>query len=366
MNTAYTDILSAFPISEEIVNVHPIGNGHINDTFGVQVYNPAGNSEYRYVLQRINHTIFTDVETLQNNIFAVTEHIRHKLKEQGTEDIDRKVLTFIRTKSGEKYLLHDGSYWRLSLFIPDSISYDSITPTLAEEAGRAFGDFQAMLSDIPDGALGETIPNFHKMSFRLQQLDEAIQSDKAGRVAEAQWLIDEIQKRSYDMLIQERLFAEDKLPRRTNHLDTKVNNVLFDTHTDRVLCVVDLDTVMPGFVLSDIGDFIRTAVNTGAEDDEDLDHIQVNMEIFEAYTRGYMDRARSFLTPTEIKLLPYGGRLLTYMQTVRFLTDYLNGDVYYKTRKPQHNLIRSVAQFTFLQRLEAKAEEMDNFMSHWL
>lgn len=362
----YSDILSAFPITEEVIEVLPIGNGHINDTLGIRVRTPEGEEQFRYVLQRINHAIFTDVETLQNNIFAVTEHIRKKLLQQGTEDIDRKVLTFIRTKDGNKYLQHEGSYWRLSLYIPDSKSYESITPQLAEEAGRAFGDFQSMLSDLPDGILGETIPDFHKMSFRLQQLHDATVENKAGRVIEVQWLLDELEKRSESMLIQERLFEEGKLPRRTNHLDTKVNNVLFDAKSDKVLCVVDLDTVMPGFVLSDIGDFIRTAVNTGSEDDENLDNIQVNMEIFEAYTRGYMDRAKAFLTPQEIQLLPYGGRLLTYMQTVRFLADYINGDVYYKTHKPKHNLIRSIAQFTFLQRLEEKSAEMDHFMSQWL
>lgn len=196
----YTEILSAFPISEKVVEVTPIGNGHINDTLGVKVLTSEGQEEIRYVLQRINHAIFTDVETLQNNIFAVTEHIRKKLEEQGVTDLDRKVLTFIRTNSGDKYLHHDGSYWRLSLFIPGAKSDDSITPALAEEAGRAFGDFQAMLADIPEGVLGETIPNFHKMSFRLQQLDEAIAANKAGRLDESQWLVDQINKRRENML----------------------------------------------------------------------------------------------------------------------------------------------------------------------
>ena len=179
-------------------------------------------------------------------------------------------------------------------------------------------------------------------------------------------LIDEIDRRAYDMCIQERLYREGKLKKRTNHCDTKVNNMLFDAVTDKVLCVIDLDTVMPGFVLSDIGDFIRTGANTGAEDDENLDNVGVNMEIFKAYTRGYMEKAKSFLTPTEIKLLPYGGRLLTYMQTVRFLTDYINGDTYYKIHYPTHNLVRTKAQFKLLQSLEAHAEEMDAFMNEWL
>jgi Ser/Thr protein kinase RdoA (MazF antagonist) len=178
-------------------------------------------------------------------------------------------------------------------------------------------------------------------------------------------MVGEIEKRAKDMCIQEELYREGKLKKRTNHCDTKVNNIMFDEE-GKVLCVIDLDTVMPGFVLSDIGDFIRTGANTGAEDDENLDNVEVNLEIFEAYTRGYMETAKAFLTPQEIKLLPYGGRLLTYMQTVRFLTDYINGDTYYKIHSPKHNLIRTKAQFKLLLSLEAHAPEMDGFMQTWL
>ena len=216
------------------------------------------------------------------------------------------------------------------------------------------------------GRLGETIPNFHNMEFRLEQFHDAVKSNAAGRLDEVKDLIEEIEKRAEAMCIQERLYREGKLKKRTNHCDTKVNNMMFDAKTDKVLCVIDLDTVMPGFVLSDIGDFIRTGANTGAEDDENLDNVNVNMDIFKAYTRGYMEKAKSFLTPMEITLLPYGGRLLTYMQTVRFLTDYINGDTYYKIHSPKHNLIRTKAQFKLLQSLEAHTDEMDAFMSEWL
>ena len=223
-----------------------------------------------------------------------------------------------------------------------------------------------MLSDIPEGTLGETIPDFHNMEFRLRQFHEAVAANPAGRLEEVKDLVEEIEKRAEAMCIQERLYREGQLKKRTNHCDTKVNNMMFDADSDKVLCVIDLDTVMPGFVLSDIGDFIRTGANTGAEDDENLDNVNVNMEIFKAYTRGYMEKAKAFLTPTEIKLLPYGGRLLTYMQTVRFLTDYINGDTYYKIHSPKHNLIRTKAQFKLLQSLEAHAEEMDQFMNQWI
>lgn len=356
------EILSNFDLKEKVVSAEPFGNGHINDTLKVT----TENGEIKYVLQRINHLIFTNVDMLQNNIHVVTSHIRKKLEEKGEKDIDRKVLTFLPTKDGKQYYFDGDSYWRVCLFIPDSKSYEEVTPELSYEAGKAFGDFQTMLADIPEGTLGETIPNFHNMEFRLQQFHDAIRNNAAGRLDEVKELVDEIEKRAEGMCIQERLYREGLLKKRTNHCDTKVNNILFDAKSDQVLCVIDLDTVMPGFVLSDIGDFIRTAGNTGAEDDENLDNVNVSIPIFQAYTKGYMEKAKAFLTPTEIKMLPYGGRLLTYMQTVRFLTDYLNGDTYYKIHSPKHNLIRTKAQFKLLQSLEAHAAEMDEFMNQWL
>ena len=354
-------ILKQFAIDEDMVSAVPFGNGHINDT--LKVTNSKG--EIKYILQRINHHIFTNVDMLQNNIFTVTSHIRKKLVARGEQDVDRKVLTFIPAKDGKLYHFDGDSYWRVCLFIPRSKSFEEVTPQLSYEAGKAFGDFQTMLSDLPADALGETIPNFHNMEFRLKQFRDAVEANAAGRLEEVKDLVAEIEKRAKDMCIQEELYREGKLKKRTNHCDTKVNNIMFDEE-GKVLCVIDLDTVMPGFVLSDIGDFIRTGANTGAEDDENLDNVEVNLEIFEAYTRGYMETAKAFLTPQEIKLLPYGGRLLTYMQTVRFLTDYINGDTYYKIHSPKHNLIRTKAQFKLLLSLEAHAPEMDGFMQTWL
>jgi hypothetical protein len=354
-------ILKQFAIEEDMVSAVPFGNGHINDT--LKVTNSKG--EIKYILQRINHHIFTNVDMLQNNIFTVTSHIRKKLVARGEQDVDRKVLTFIPAKDGKLYHFDGDSYWRVCLFIPRSKSFEEVTPQLSYEAGKAFGDFQTMLSDLPADALGETIPNFHNMEFRLKQFRDAVEANAAGRLEEVKDLVAEIEKRAKDMCIQEELYREGKLKKRTNHCDTKVNNIMFDEE-GKVLCVIDLDTVMPGFVLSDIGDFIRTGANTGAEDDENLDNVEVNLEIFEAYTRGYMETAKAFLTPQEIKLLPYGGRLLTYMQTVRFLTDYINGDTYYKIHSPKHNLIRTKAQFKLLLSLEAHAPEMDGFMQTWL
>lgn len=360
-NDDYLKILSRYELADHPVEVVPFGNGHINDTLKVI----TDNGEAKYVLQRINHHIFTNVEMLQHNINIVTSHIRKKLEAQGEHDIDRKVLTFLPAENGKSYYFDGESYWRVCLMIPRSQSFEEVNAAFSYEAGKAFGSFQSMLSDIPEGTLGETIPNFHNMEFRLQQFYDAIKTNQVGRLDKVQDMVKEIEKRAKTMCIQEDLYRQGKLKKRTNHCDTKVNNILFDEN-GKVLCVIDLDTVMPGFVLSDIGDFIRTGANTGAEDDENLDNVNVNMEIFKAYTRGYMETAKSFLTPLEISMLPYGGRLLTYMQTVRFLTDYVNGDTYYKTHKPNHNLIRSKAQFRLLQSLEAHTEEMDDFMKAYL
>ncbi|MDR3117839.1 MAG: aminoglycoside phosphotransferase family protein [Mediterranea sp.] len=357
MKNEYLQILDQFNLGGQVKEVTPFGNGHINDTFKTV----APDGESRYILQRINHSIFTRVDILQSNIRTVTSHIRKKLEEKGESDIDRKVLTFLPARDGKNFYCDGKNYWRVCLMIPRSQSFEKITPELACQAGKAFGKFQYMLSDIPKGVLQETIPDFHNMEFRLQQLKGAVVANTAGRLSQVQTLVNEIESRAEGMCIQERLYREGSLKKRINHCDTKVNNILFD-EDGQALCVIDLDTVMPGFVLSDFGDFVRTGANTGLEDDEDLSRVGVDMDIFKAYAKGYLEYARSFLTPLEIRLLPYGARLLTYMQTVRFLTDYLNGDTYYKINRPDHNLIRTKAQFKLLLSLEAAKEKMKAYI----
>ncbi len=354
-------ILSHFALAGEVVEVVPLGAGLINDTYRVET---VGETTPNYVLQRINHTIFKNVAMLQNNFEQVTRHIRLKLLARGEEDIDRKVLTLIPTHGGKSYYCDGENYWRVLLFIPRAKSYDAVTPEYSYYAGRAFGDFQAMLADIPV-ELGETIPNFHNMEFRLQQLHEAVLADVVGRVSEVRPLLDELELRAEDMCLAERLHREGKLPKRICHCDTKVNNMMFDENGS-VLCVIDLDTVMPSFVFSDFGDFMRTAANTGEEDDRNLDNIHFNMDIFKAFTRGYLEGAGSFLTPIEIDNLPYAVTLFPYMQTVRFLADYINGDTYYKIQYPEHNLVRSYAQFKFLQSAEVALPMMKEYISPYL
>jgi len=351
-------IAEQFQLKSDIGDIRPLRIGFINDSYIVESKDP---SDEWYFLQRINPNIFKDITGLQQNINIVTNHLRKKLTERGVDDIDRKVLCLVPAKDGKLfYQDNDGNFWRVYVHIKNTKSYDVINSDLAYKAGLAFGDFQAMLSDVPHDELIETIPNFHNMEFRLEEFRESVKKNAAGRLAKTQWMVDEIENRAEEMCIPERLHREGKLPKRINHCDTKVNNMLFDVN-DEPICIVDLDTVMPGYVLSDFGDFMRTAANTGAEDDENLDNIGVNLSIFEAYTRGYLEKA-TFLTPTELGNLAFGAKLLSYMQTVRFFTDYLNGDIYYKIKDKEHNWQRTLAQFKLLQSQEDNYDRMQQIV----
>ena len=354
-------IVSNFKIEGTLQEIKPLGAGLINDTYKVTTQEAE---KPDYVLQRINHAIFQDVDMLQANIEAVTTHIRKKLEEQQATDIDRKVLHFLPTAEGKTYWYDGESYWRIMVFIPNAKTYETVNPEFSYYAGVAFGNFQAMLADIPN-ELGETIPKFHNMEFRLQQLREAVAANHAGRVEEVKSYLDELEKRAEEMCKAERLHREGKLPKRVCHCDTKVNNMMFDEQGN-VLCVIDLDTVMPSFIFSDFGDFLRSAANTGLEDDSDLSHVSFNMEIFKAFAKGYLESAKGFLLPIEIENLPYAAALFPYMQCVRFLTDYINGDTYYKIKYPEHNLVRTKAQFKLLQSVEEHTPDMKAFIASCL
>lgn len=351
-------IVSHFQLKGTTGTVNPLGSGLINDTYKVTTVEADAPD---YVLQRVNHAIFRDVDMLQGNIEAVTRHIRKKLEQQGEADIERKVLHFLPADTGKTYW-HDGeNYWRMMVFIPRAKTYETVNPEYSYYAGSAFGHFQAMLADIPD-TLGETIPDFHNMEFRLKQLREAVAADASGRVKEVRPLLDELEKRADEMCKAERLHREGRLPKRVCHCDTKVNNMMFD-EDGTVLCVIDLDTVMPSFIFSDYGDFLRSAANTGLEDDPNLANVNFNMDIFRAFTKGYLESAKSFLLPVETENLPYAAALFPYMQCVRFLGDYINGDTYYKISYPEHNLVRAKAQFKLLQSVEEHTPEMKAFIA---
>ncbi len=360
---ALKDIVGRFAIEGTVAEIAPLGAGLINDTFRVIT---AEEEAPNYVLQRINNAIFPDVEMLMGNIKAVTDHIRAKLVAAGEDDVERKVLRFVPLKDSDKlfFLAEDGTYWRIMVFIPNAITKQAVNPESSYAAGEAFGRFQAMLADIPV-QLGETIKDFHNMEFRLQQLRDAVAENKAGRVEEVQYYINEIEKRAEEMCKAERMGREGILPKRICHCDTKVNNMMFDEN-DQVLCVIDLDTVMPNFVFSDYGDFLRTGANTAEEDEPNLTKVTFSMNIFKAFTQGYLKSAGCFLTPVEIENLPYAAALFPYMQCVRFLADYINGDTYYKIKYPEHNLVRTKNQFALLLSVEANTPDMKAFIAECL
>ncbi len=359
------NIVSQFDILGTVTEIKPLGEGLINDTYRVVT---AEDDAPNYVLQRVNHKVFPDVDMVMRNIQAVTTHIRQKLEAKGESDIDRKVLKFMPTKADSAKLYVnvevDGepNYWRMMIFIPNAITKQAVNPESSRAAGKAFGQFQAMLADIPV-ELGETIKDFHNMEFRLQQLHEALKEDRAGRASEPQvkQMVAEIEARAEEMCKAERMGREGTLPKRVCHCDTKVNNMMFDEQ-DNVLCVIDLDTVMPNFIFSDYGDFLRTGANFVAEDYEDMDAVGFNMDIFRAFTEGYLESAGSFLLPVEVENLPYATALFPYMQCVRFLWDYLNGDQYWKVKYPTHNFTRANNQLHLLLSIESHYPEMKEFI----
>lgn len=352
-------IAEKFRIEGNIVSINPLGNGLINDTYKVETDSGSG-----YVLQRINNAIFKDVDLLQNNIMAVTSHIRAKLEAAGESDIDRKVLKFLTLKDSDStYIEEDGKFWRVSAFIPNAFTYDTVNPEYSYFAGKAFGQFEAMLADLDD-ELGETIPDFHNMELRLNQLIEAVENDAAGRVEldDVMDLLEDIDAYGVEMCEAERLYSEGKLPKRICHCDTKVNNMMFDAEGN-ILCVIDLDTVMPSFVFSDFGDFLRTAANTSAEDEPDTSKISFDMEIFKSFAKGYIESAGAFLTDVEREHLPYAACMFPFMQAVRFLADYINGDTYYKIKYDDHNFVRARAQMALFHSAMSHKDEMATYIS---
>lgn len=348
-------IANMFAIEGVAERVDALGNGLINDTYVVET-----NAGKKYVLQRVNHNIFRDVDALQRNIVTVTEHLRKKLVERGVEDIERRVVRMLPLKeNNEKTWTEDaGEYWRVMSYVERSRTLEEVTPATAEAAGRAFGRFEADLSDL-ETPLTETIPDFHNMEWRLQQLREAVAADPLGRVKEVKDLLDKIEARAEKMTAGERMVREGTLKKRVCHCDTKVNNMLFDADSDEVLCVIDLDTVMESTIFSDYGDFLRTGACTAAEDEPDTEKVDVDMEIFKAFTKGYLEGTRDFLTDAERRMLPHAAALFPYMQAVRFLADYINGDTYFKTKYADHNLVRTRAQMKMLESVEAREKDME-------
>ncbi|MES3019277.1 MAG: aminoglycoside phosphotransferase family protein [Bacteroidota bacterium] len=354
-----TTVISNFCTEGESYDYELYGSGHINESFYVK---SRDNGHRDYLLQRINHHIFKDVPGLMSNIKLVTDHLKSKLPKVAKADVHSEVLTLVPTKDNQYYSLdQDGNYWRMYDFLHTN-RYDVLeTEQQAYEGGKAFGKFQAMLSDMDAGDLIETIPQFHNVEMRLNRFDSAVHADVADRVKVVAAEIDFIQSRAQAMKAILNSSDESALPVRIIHNDTKFNNVLLDKQ-DRAQCVIDLDTVMPGYVAFDFGDAIRTIINTAAEDEEDLDKIQLNVPLFKAYTEGYLEQAGFFLSPAEIESLVKGVLLIPYEQIVRFLTDYIEGDTYYKIHFPEHNLQRTRAQIELLKKLEDEYDTLEQIV----
>lgn len=349
-------IAARFGLSEPF-QVEELTAGHINATY--RLTRPEAAEAPGYILQRINTGVFRDPAALMDNIGQVTAHIRRAYQAEGI-DPTRRVLHFLPADGGSLFYTDPvGGVWRAYRYIDNVTAYDRVdSPALFREVGRGFGDFQARLADFPAHRLAETIPDFHNTPRRYEAFCRAIREDMAGRVANVREEIAVLHDHRAMMgAIVSRLGAD--IPLRVTHNDTKLNNVLMDNETGRALCVIDLDTVMPGSALYDFGDAIRTGASTAAEDEPDTTRIDLNMTLFQAFTEGFVAAATAGLTPTEIRLLPLGATVLTCEQAMRFLTDYLMGDTYFKTRYPTHNLVRTRAQLCLLRRMEARMDEMN-------
>jgi thiamine kinase-like enzyme len=353
-------LINHFQIGEEFLNAEPCDNGHINDTF-ITTCRRKG-QPVRYTLQRINHMIFKNPLAVMENIRQVTCHIRHKLQKEGSTDIDRQVLKVIPTCKGEDcYRDPDGNYWRMYIYIEDSYTCNVLnSKEQAYQSARCFGRFQHYLADLHSPTLTETIPDFHNTPKRLKAFNEVLARDSHNRAALAKPEIDFILKNAgiCDTLLA--LLKTKGLPNRVTHNDTKINNVLFDANSHQSICVIDLDTVMPGLSLCDFGDMVRTATCSAAEDEQDLSKVCMDMAFYEQIARGFALETAGILTDVEKKHLAFFGKLITFEQMIRFLTDYLDGDTYYKIHRPGQNLDRTKTQMKLVQSIQQQEEHMNN------
>lgn len=351
-----------FQIYGEIQHAETFKIGHINETYSA-TYDQGG-MRVRYIHQKINKTVFKEPPAVMKNLMRVTAHIRTKLEEQGAADITRRSLVVIPTRDGQAYYHNgDGEYWRTFVFIEGTQTFESVqTPVQAFEAGRAFGEFQYHLVDLTGQRLLETIPDFHNTRKRFEALKEAVERDRYSRAKEARREIDFALRNEamVDVILDS--MAKGRIPERITHNDTKFNNVMLDVKTGKAMCVVDLDTVMPGCALYDFGDMVRTTTSPTLEDEEDLSKVRMQMPMFKKLAQGYLSTAGQFLTKTEKSLIAFSGKLITFEIGLRFLTDYLSGDKYFRIHRPAHNLDRCRTQFKLVESIERQEAAMQKFV----
>ena len=354
MNFDLKEIVANFNIDGSLVSAAACGNGHINDTFAVVLKHRG--RQVRYIIQRINHDVFTDPVSLMDNFKRVTQHLQFKLKNE--PDAGRRSLNLIPTRNC--FRDSHGNYWRCCYFIEKATTYDVVEkPAQAFQAAKAFGRFQRDLVDLPGRRLYETIPGFHNTPKRFLNLTHAVDLDRYNRAASAKAEIEFALQREPITRVLLDMNACGEIPERITHNDTKLNNLLIDDESGEAICVIDLDTVMPGLALYDFGDLVRTATSPVAEDEKDLSRVTLQMHMYKALHKGYLDSAGEFLSSAEKSLLSFAGKLMTFETGIRFLTDYLEGDVYFKTHRNEHNLDRCRNQF----KLVASIEENETAMN---
>ncbi len=347
------DILPHFCIDAKIRNISVFNSGHINNTFYIQTNNGD------FVLQQINHNVFKRPDYVMSNIMNVTEHLKKKILENGG-NVERETLNFVQSETGEYYYKTPaGDYYRVYKYIGDVRTYQTVEkPEHFYNAARAFGKFQNMLSDFPADILYETIENFHHTPLRYEAFEKAVREDKMGRAESVKDLIEFAMERKKDAGILIDAIANGDIPIRVTHNDTKLNNVLIDRKTNEGICVIDLDTVMPGSMLYDFGDSIRFGTNPASEDEPDLSKVNMDMELFRQYSLGYLTELKESITKKELELMPVSSKIMTLECGIRFLTDYLEGDTYFKTEYPKQNLDRTGTQFKLVADMEKNMDEM--------
>lgn len=358
------EVLGAYGFADVAVSCERYGSGHINDTFLVVCKQKE--KEKRYILQRMNHEVFKDPVGLMGNVDGVTRFLRKKIVEHGG-DPDRETLNLVPTVEGNVFY-HDsnGNYWRAYLFIAGATCYNLVEkPEDFYQSGKAFGHFQRMLADYPAEELVETIPGFHDTPKRFETFKQAVAADVCGRAAMVQEEIQFVLDRAEDMGVAKDMLSAGKLPLRVTHNDTKLNNIMIDDVTGEALCIIDLDTIMPGLSIFDFGDSIRFGANTAEEDETDLNKVSLSLPLFEIYTKGFLEGCDGSLTEAEKRMLPMGAKLMTLECGIRFLTDYLQGDTYFKIHREHHNLDRTRTQFGLVADMERKWAMMEEIVARY-
>lgn len=358
------DVVDHFQLEGRFLGAIPCGSGHINDTYVSSFH--VGKNETHYIHQWINHKIFKEPEKLMDNIERVTRYTRDRVIAEGG-DPERESLTLIPTDDGKWfYTSPEGDYWRTYVFIDGARTYDKVENLQhVYSASKAFGKFQTMLGGLPGERLHETIPNFHNTRKRFDDFTHSLENDPVNRAKFVDEEIKFVLQHEGETSIIVDLLSGGVIPERITHNDTKLNNVMIDDKTGEGICVIDLDTVMPGSALYDFGDSVRIGASTASEDEVDLSKVDLDLDLYELLTRGYLDATRDFLTPTEVNHMAFSGKLITLEQSIRFLNDYLNGDKYYRIHYPDHNLVRARTQMEMVIAMEAKLDQMITIMDRY-